>query len=58
MWRLAIPAEFGEEVFNRIAIDGIATISTYTEHPGRLAAPRLQDGVAALNRNRDVRIFE
>ena len=50
--------ELVEEVFTRIDSEGLDTISPYKGHPGRLAAPRLQEVVAAINRNRDLKLVD
>ena len=42
------------EVFEEMNAAGLETISPHKGHPGRLAAPRLAEVVAAINRNRDV----
>lgn len=46
------------EVFEEITAHGLETISPHKGHPGRLAAPRLAEVVAAINRNRDVLVVE
>ena len=42
------------EVFQEITDEGLETISPHKGHPGRLAAPRRAEVVAAINRNRGV----
>ena len=50
--------ELVEEVFTRIDSEGLDTISPYKGHPGRLAVPRLQEVVAAINRNRELKLVD
>jgi len=50
--------ELVQEVFDRMAAQGLETISPHKGHPGRLAAPRFLEVVAAINRNRDVTVVD